>query len=225
MALDPNSRLIKPAYEFAKSIAFKYTRLLAPHYPYNIEPIQLATIIMELDRLKQASGCVAEIGVARGMTTRFICEHLVAAKADTRLYAIDTFTSFTEADLDYEVKKRGKDLFELKGFAYNDFDIWQRNFSDFPFVKAIQADCSTFDYASIGPIKVAFLDVDLYLPTRNALPGIYKSLIPGGAIIVDDVMDNSRYDGAYQAYMEFCQELGVAPIVVGSKCGVIRKPA
>ncbi len=35
---------------------------------------------------------------------------------------------------------------------------------------------------------------------------------------------NNVYDGAYQAYMEFCQERGIVPMLIGNKCGVIYKP-
>jgi hypothetical protein len=40
---------------------------------------------------------------------------------------------------------------------------------------------------------------------------------------VDDVKENNQYDGAYQAYMEFCVELKITPAILGNKCGIIRK--
>jgi hypothetical protein len=43
-------------------------------------------------------------------------------------------------------------------------------------------------------------------------------------IFVDDVMNNCVYDGAWQAYFEFCKERNIEPIMVGNKCGMIRKP-
>ncbi|MBZ1350157.1 TylF/MycF family methyltransferase [Alcaligenaceae bacterium LF4-65] len=217
--------LLKPVKEALKSIAFKHLGLGAPTYPYCIEPIQLATLINEYERVKDADGCVIEIGVARGMTSRFMAEHIKNEKqADrTAYYAIDTFESFTKADLDYEVQSRGKDLSELRGFEYNDFEIWQKHFTDFPFVKAIKADCSVFDYKVLGAVKLAFLDVDLYLPIKKTLPKLYDVLIEGGSIVVDDVLNNTTYDGAYQAYMEFCAERGIQPKVVGNRCGVITK--
>ena len=98
------------------------------------------------------------------------------------------------------------------------------NFQDFPFLKVIQADCSEVDYSKLAPIKLAFLDVDLYLPTKNVLPKLYAELISGGAILVDDVLNDNTYDGAYQAYMEFCQQQSIRPEIIGNKCGVIRKP-
>jgi len=213
-----------------KKLVFRNTKLAAPKYSFGIEPIQLATLIFEIDRLKDVAGSIAEIGVARGRTTRFICEHLVASGyADQEIYAIDTFSSFLDSDIDFEAKHRGKRAKDLKGmFDYNDFEVWKRNFVDFPFVKAIQGDCGAFDYSSIAPIKVAFLDVDLYLPTKRTLPKIYENLCAGGVILIDDVWkaDENKpglFDGARHAYMEFCDDLKIVPTIIGNKCGIIRK--
>ena len=215
----------KPFIDLAKKLVFKHTTLGGPRYPYNVEPIQLATLVMEFERVRALTGNIVEIGVARGMTTRFLSQHIVNEKLENTLtyYAIDTFDSFTSGDLKYEVEQRGKSLNELKGFAYNDFSIWQKNFNNFPFVKAIKSDCSTYDYSQIKPIKLTFLDVDLYLPTKKALPKIYGATISGGVILVDDVMNNAAYDGAYQAFMEFCKEQKLPPKVIGNKCGFIQK--
>ncbi len=213
--------------DILKKSAFRYTKLGMPQYPYLVEPIQLATLVLEIDRLKDTPGSIAEIGVARGMTTRFICEHLVSSRyTNQALYAIDTFASFRDSDIDHEVAHRGKRKVDLQGhFGYNDFEVWKRHFARFPFVKAIQGDCVTVDYAAIAPIKLVFLDVDLYLPTRRALPIIYEHLCDEGVILVDDVLTGSAYDGAFQAYMEFCDELKISPHILGNKCGLIRKGA
>ncbi len=216
---------MKPV-DILKKIAFRHTSWFKPQYPYNTEPIQLATLVNQMERLRDMPGAIVEIGVARGLTTRFLCEHIVKSGIrDTPYYALDTFQSFLAEDIDFEVQHRNKKRSELQGnFGYNDFSIWQKNFCEFPFVKAIQADCSTFDYASITPIKLVFLDVDLYIPVQKALPRIYEALSPGGTILVDDVQDNSLYDGACQAYMEYCAQNNIFPSVVGNKCGVIAKP-
>ena len=219
------SALPKRLKEAAKALIFKHTKFAAPTYRYNVEPIQLAYLINQIEQTKHLNGSVIEIGVARGMTTRFLCQHIVNQDIEgfCDLYAIDTFTSFTEADLAYEVQQRGKSLFDLEAFNYNDVDVWKSNFQDFPFLKVIQADCSIVDYSKLAPIKLAFLDVDLYLPTKNVLPKLYAELISGGAILVDDVLNDNTYDGAYQAYMEFCQQQNITPEIIGNKCGVIRK--
>ena len=218
-------KIIRSSREIAKLLAFRYTKFGVPTYRYSIEPIQLATLVTEIDRLKEVKGNIVEVGVARGMTTRFVCQHIANRNLGETLlyYAIDTFESFKSADLDYEVKERGKSLFGLQGFGYNDYKVWQKNFAAFRFVKAIKTDCAVFDYNKIKPIKISFLDVDLYLPTKKTLPKIYDATVKGGVILVDDVLDNMHYDGAYQAYMEFVAELNIKPLIIGNKCGVIYK--
>jgi len=71
---------------------------------------------------------MVEIGVARGLTSRLLCQHIVNQKLESSLtlYAKDTFDSFTPEDLEYEVQKRGKLLPELKAFGYNDFEVWKK---------------------------------------------------------------------------------------------------
>jgi Macrocin-O-methyltransferase (TylF) len=210
--------------EFAKRLAFRYTNLGAPAYPYNLEPIQLATLVFELDRLQDVRGTIVEVGVARGMTTRFLCEHLVKSKAtQDRFAVVDTFSSFKPDHLQYEVTQRGKSRNDMEAFGFNDFEVWKNNFAEFPFVIAYQADCAEFDYSQIAPIKLALLDVDLYLPTKAALGKIYNELAPGGVILVDDVATNSTWDGAYQAYHEFCAENSLTPRRIGNKCGAVTK--
>jgi Macrocin-O-methyltransferase (TylF) len=217
--------VFKPLKEISKKAVFRYTRLGVPKYPYNVEPAQLAALVSEIDRLAMIKGSIIEIGVARGLTTRFLCEHIRSQELDasTTYYALDTFSSFTAKDLAYEVNVRGKNRSELEAFAYNDFEVWKSNFASFSFVKAIQGDCAEFDYSTIAPLKLVFLDVDLYVPTKNALPLLYENLVDGGTILVDDVMNNSHYDGAYQAYVEFCKELCVPTAIIGNKCGMIKK--
>ncbi len=218
--------IVKTLKEAAKTFVFRHTSLAAPTYRYNIEPIQLAYLIIEIERLKAVQGNIVEIGVARGLTTRFLAQHIKNQKMDesTKLYAVDTFDSFTDADLEFEVKNRGKALEELTAFTYNDYEVWSKNFSEFKFVVPVQSDCSILDYSKYGPIKVAFLDVDLYLPTQKTLPKLYDNLVSGGVILVDDVLHGTMYDGAYQAYTEFCESIGQRQEIIGNKCGIVRKP-
>lgn len=218
----------KTILELGKKIAFRsklFNRFSKPHYPFNLEPVQLARIIEEIEQRRDTPGCVVEIGVARGMTTRFIAEHLLRSGSKKTLYCVDTFSSFTQKDIDYEVHQRSKDLSLLRGFEYNDFEVWKNNFREFDGqVVPIQSDCSVFDYSGVAPISVALLDVDLYLPTTRTLPHLYEALEPGGVIFVDDVMADHHYDGAAEAYFEFVRANGLPERVLGNKCGLIYKP-
>ena len=89
--------------EFLKKIIFQYTSFGKPYYGFNIEPVQLSKIIESINNVlcdvKNKNSCLVEIGVARGMTSLFIAEHLQSAKIKNNFYCIDTFSSFTKDDL------------------------------------------------------------------------------------------------------------------------------
>ena len=208
--------------EIIKKVLFKYTKLGSPTYSYNLEPSQLAEIIISLNKVKNLEGSICEIGVARGLTTMFICEHIKNFKSIPNYYCIDTFDSFVEDDINFEIEKRNKKKSELKGFSYNHYKSWKENFKHFHFVQAIQTDIKKFDFSQIKPIKFALLDVDLYLPTLAALREIKENMSKGGIVIVDDVMKNNSWDGAHQAFYEFIKENSLNFKLVGNKCGVIE---
>ena len=208
--------------ELIKKILFRYTKLGSPKYNYNLEPAQLAEIINALDKVGNIEGNICEIGVARGMTTRFICEHIKEFQKVPKFYCIDTFSSFTEKDVEYEVQKRKKTKSELIGFSYNNYEKWKDNFKDFSFIEAIKTDVKEFEFEKIKPIKFALLDVDLYLPTLSALKKLRDVMCKDGIIMVDDVSKDNSWDGAEQAFYEFVEMNSLKYKIVGKKCGVIE---
>lgn len=216
---------MKKIKELLKKIVFRYTSFGKPTYDFCIEPIQLVEIIKGIDSviIPDKKTCLVEIGVARGLTTRFIAEHINTQNYKVDYYCIDTFSSFTQEDLNFEVKERGKNMEELRGFEYNDYKVWKNNFKEFSFINPIKDDCSNFDFSTLPLINFCFLDVDLYNPTKNVLNNIWNYMAKNSLIIIDDVSDNNCYDGAYQAFMEFVESRNLDYKIVGNKCGIIRK--
>jgi len=208
--------------ENLKKILFKYTTLGAPKYSYNLEPLQLTEVINSLEKVKNIKGNICEIGVARGMTTRFICEYLKEIDNKPEFYCIDTFQSFVKEDVEYEIEYRKKTRSELVGFSYNDLESWKKNFKEFNFVKAIQKDIKNFDFNEIRPLKFVLLDVDLYLPTLTALKKLKNNMTPGGILMVDDVSQDNSWDGANQAFNEFVKQHSLKFRLIGKKCGIIE---
>jgi predicted O-methyltransferase YrrM len=207
-----------------KKLAFKYfRRLTAPKYPYLIEPIQISNIILSLEKLKNIKGSILEIGVARGMTSYLIAEHIsTKTNPKEKFYCIDTFESFTEEDIEFEVKNRKKDKNKLNAFNYNDYHIWKKNFEQFTFLSAIKSDVKKFDFSQVAPIKFCFLDVDLYQPTLVALENMEKHLHPEAIIMLDDIVDDNRWDGAFQAANEFVEKRNLILKRFGNKGGSIN---
>lgn len=215
--------------EYAKRIAFRIPSLnwlSRPRYPYNLDPYQLAFLIQSLEGTRYLEGAVLEVGVARGLTTVFLNTHL-RRTSDKRSYlCVDTFEGFLEEDIVHEINNRGKNgNLAYKGFGYNDVHVFKKNMATLGFhnVKVVKKDANQLNEADLGKISVALLDVDLYKPTLSALRVTFKCLEPGGVILVDDVMDDSLFDGAAQAYKEFCAEVSLSPVVLGRRSGIIKK--
>ncbi|MEE2773951.1 MAG: class I SAM-dependent methyltransferase [Pseudomonadota bacterium] len=165
---------------------------------------------------------IVEVGVARGMTTRFICQYIVSSNLLCTYFCIDTFSGFTETDVNYEVQNRGKNRSDFFGFRYNDYDRFRKNFKEFDFVKPVMIDAARFDFSKIGTIDFLFLDVDLYKPTKAVLNSCKPFLGANAVVIVDDVLENQWCDGAHDAFMSFVDENGLTHRVVGNKCGIIE---
>jgi len=75
---------------------------------FGTNPDQLSWLVQAIHatRGNSPAGSIVEVGVARGMTSAFLLEHMKQT-GDRRPYVcIDTFSGFLEADVDHEVKMR-----------------------------------------------------------------------------------------------------------------------
>jgi hypothetical protein len=217
-----------------KAVAFRWPglrELSRPRYVYNIEPAQIAWLCQAIEetRIPQAAdrdrGCVVEVGVARGMTSVFLLEHMSQIRDERTYVCVDTFSGFTERDVEHEVREREKQPSSYRSFSYNRKEIFEQNLAKCGFTNylVIQADAGTFDWGALPRIDVMLLDVDLYFPTRADLRNSSSRWSHQARIMVDDVTPNTNYDGAFQAYHEFCKEHDFPEEKVGNKGGVIRK--
>jgi O-methyltransferase len=218
------------AESIAKRIAYRapgLRRLAVPSYTLGLEPAQLAWLVDSLEQTKDLGGAVVEVGVARGMTTVFLNEAL-SNMSDPRSYiCIDTFSGFTQRDVNYERVHRGMQLLNFREFSYNDPRIFAKNMSRLGYrrIRCIASDIASVAPDDVGPVSVAIIDVDLYLPTQAALALTWQCLQPGGKALVDDLKPGTKWDGAYQALGEFADARGITWSSVGTKGGVFQKPA
>jgi len=195
-------------------------------YQYNFVPSQICFLCNIISDLKKVEGTVLEIGCAYGSTTVFLNKHMDAEGIEKPYVCIDTFEGFTDDDIAFEVQNRNKiQAMFINGFKFNSknrFDSTM-SFNGINRVKSYKADICKFDLSSLGPIAFCLLDVDLYKPTTHALPRLYQQLAPGGMIVIDDYQADERYDGALEAYTEFCDNNNLKLDIVHNKLGIIRK--
>jgi O-methyltransferase len=209
-----------------KSIYFNtfLCKYFLPVMKFDMSIAQLNFILETIDSIKN-DGAILEIGVGGGSTSVVINNFIKNKAIKKQFYAIDTFYGFTKDDILYENIIRGKTdkylYYRSNSKSWYTKTLMAHGISN---AKIFQADAKEFEYNKLGQIAFCLFDVDLYNPTSVVLPILYSKLIPGGVIIVDDCQnDLSIYDGAGQAYREFCNKYNLKEELVFNKLGVIRK--
>lgn len=223
-------RIRSRLFSTAKEVAYRaHVPDLFHRYPYWFSPRQLCFLCSCVDRTQAVPGSIVEIGCAHGHSTVFLNKHIAASGMRRKYVCIDTFSGFTESDVNFEIMERGKSkeyqdrvsrLFKENREKWFRRTLAINGFSD---VCVVQADAGAFDYTTLGPVALCLIDVDLYVPVKAALDGIAEVLQPGGMVIVDDCMEDELFDGAYAAYNDFMAAEGLEPKVVLEKLGIIQK--
>jgi uncharacterized coiled-coil protein SlyX len=156
--------------------------------------------------LRNAAGSglpVAEVGVYRGGSARFIAETLRAFGVRGELHLFDTFAghppeSLTPLDSD---SHQGTDVFDDTSVA--DVQKYLASYDSVFFHVGAFAD----SIGALGAEQWAFvhLDVDLYKPTLEGLRYFGDRLPAGGVIVVDDY-GTEKTGGIILAVSEFMDE-------------------
>jgi hypothetical protein len=219
-------RGIKEAMKYVVYRSPVVGRIMAPGYPYKVDPGELAAMVGLIESSREHGGAVVEIGVAQGDTSVFLLQHLTSVGDKRPLLLFDTFSGFTDESVAVEVERRGKQRADYDKFRYGDEDIFRRRLSaaGFSNFETFKGDASAFDWASIGPIGAVLLDIDLYEPTKAILDAVYPRLCTGGGIVVDDCVGGGPWDGSLQAYEEFIAAHDLPFERVGHKGAVVRRP-
>jgi SAM-dependent methyltransferase len=228
--------MLSPAIKTAaksviKQIAFttRLHRFMFNVYDFMYSPSELCYLTRCLSQVDGVPGSVVEAGCAYGATTVWLNQYMDEQQIDRSYYALDTFAGFVAEQVLYERERRDKSAAVEQTirstFSDNRQDWFDKTMAmhGITRVRSVCCDVSRFDFATTAPIAFCLLDVDLYLPIQAALPRIYDALSPGGLLVVDDCWPNEKWDGALQAYLEFCQQHDLEPQIVGRKLGVIAK--
>jgi len=183
-------------------------RFIVPRYQYSFSPVQLSFINGKFRESHAIDGISVEIGCFTGATTVFLNANYRYGLPEREYIAIDTFNGFTASSLEYERMSRGKDLKDIDDktlFSMNSqerFNYTMR-LNGFDNVTSKQMDVEKIsNWAEPKPIAFCLIDVDLYLPTQRALDFVIPRLAPGGIVLVDDCIPNTRFDGSLQALQE-----------------------
>jgi O-methyltransferase len=171
-------------------------------------------------------GAIVECGVWRGGSMLTVAHALLRLGVKDRdLYLFDTFTGMTaptERDVRITQGKHAQEFLTAKGPGPM---AWTRPERFIATLDDVKEGFATLDYPEDrihfvpgkvedtvpehAPDRIAILrlDTDWYESTKHELTHLYKRLVPGGVLIIDDY---GTWQGAKEATDEFLEETGDA---------------
>jgi hypothetical protein len=131
-------------------------------------------------------GCVAEFGVFKGGTTRFIAEVITSLNRPWQIYGFDTFEGFPS-------RRSLLDMYDHEGAEYSRFPLIEQYLSDTN-VELVRGDIvQTAAVLRERPMILTFVDTDNYTAARAAIEAVADSTIVGGAIVLDHFTGEQRF--------------------------------
>ena len=221
-------RLLPRVMAACKTLAYRTPILrhpLLPRYPYWVDPGTLAEMLRLIDEPRNKEGAIVEVGVARGITSVFLLEHMKTTRDPRPLVMIDTFHGFTAKAIQHEVAHRNRRKRDLANFSYGSAAVLRKSLNRLGYrnFRIIAGDCEDIDWRDIGRVAGLLLDVDLYRPTLATLDAVWPLLCPHGGIVVDDCIEPHWADGSLEAYTEFIKRHALPFIRIGGKAAGVRR--
>ena len=165
--------------------------------------------------LRGIPGSTAELGVYRGDFAKYINFFF----PDRKLYLFDTFSGFSEKDIEYEIQNKYSDGNQDFSDTSVELIINKMPFKDNIIIKKGWFPKSAKDINDI--FCFINIDVDLYKPTYNALKFFYPKLSKGGYIFVHDFNFSLYTKGVREAVIKFCEEIDISYFPLTDACGSV----
>ncbi|WP_394986184.1 TylF/MycF/NovP-related O-methyltransferase [uncultured Helicobacter sp.] len=178
--------------------------------------IKTLQLMQESNGLKE--GCVAELGVWRGESARYINSYF----PQSEFYLLDTFEGFSTQDLQKEKELGHATHASTSDFSDTSLEFVKRhlpNLQKCHFIKGYFPQ-STIQMPQNLVFRFVNIDVDLYQPILAGLEYFYPRMLAGGVILVHDYF-HPYYTGTKQAVDEFCARFNVRAIGIGDGFSVM----
>ena len=158
----------------------------------SVMPVELAALVYAqfLTSLGQP-GDVAEFGVFRGETSRAFCDALAERGSAKRVHLFDTFAGLP-ADGPEDGERNAVGIYKATAEEVRATLRGCRNY------QLHGGLIGTYVGVFAQPLCFAFVDVDLYQGTKDALAICDRVLVPGGRIVIDDY-DRGSWPGVKPA--------------------------
>lgn len=170
-------------------------------------------------------GCLAEVGVFRGGTSRMICE----AKGDSPLYLCDTFEGMPMLQNDKDTKGVWVNTHTTTSLEY--VREYVGSYPNVHFVKGIFPE-SVAKHPELGmegqKFKFVNLDVDLYESTLQSLAWFWPRMVSGGWVVTHNY--NLTYGkwgntpGVEKAYKEYLKDDACRIVEIAETQALVIKP-
>ena len=183
-------------------------------YPRPVSALSTARLYAYLDAIwqrREVEGAIVEVGCWLGGTAALATRMLRQTGFPKRYVCIDTFQGFVREHFERDLG-HGTAACRHADFAGNSLETVERLLKHWgcPEVELVQGDIGSVDDALIpAEVSVALVDVDLDLPSHQALQRLYPRLVAGGIVLVDDCPENGDWPGARAAYTRFVREHGL----------------
>jgi O-methyltransferase len=154
-------------------------------------------------------GALVECGVYFGGSVMFAAETLKRGGATRPLYALDTFSGFTENDARLDKDYSGNVVCEPSRNGGNFLERSTSNMKStaYGFLKVVEGDIfETIPKLGADHIAILRLDTDTANSTKFELENLHSQVVRGGVVIIDDYGFNV---GCATAVEEFVADKGI----------------
>lgn len=148
-------------------------------------------LLAQLEKVSELDGNVIECGAAYCGSSVIMAEYLRLRHVDKLIYACDSFEGFNERELAKE-RERGLTMAGDKAFTYTSYEYVKRKIKRLGFDGAVVLVKGFFE-ETLETIESKFcfalVDCDLEASTLYSMERVWRDLVGGGRILVDDYHD------------------------------------
>jgi hypothetical protein len=158
-------------------------RLLLKDSSYDIR-WRVHTILWAAKHASKLEGDFVECGAGFGLLSSAIVEYLDFKKINKNFFLIDTFEGLSDKYSTEQEKNRTGDLYAKVNPWYQEIDDLFSQYDNVHVIKGVIPDILN----NLNINKASFLSMDMnsYIPEKDALEFFWPKLVSGGIVIFDD---------------------------------------
>ena len=160
-----------------------------------------------LNLFKKKRGCFIELGVHKALLSKFIVLNN-KFKKNLIFYLFDTYKGIPMKNL-IEKNKTHIKFLNKNIYSVDTFDFVKKKFKKFPFVKLVRGNLpDSLNNKNINLKNIQFLHIDLNnaYPEIESIKKLYKNILPGAPVILDDYCFSKSYIMQKNCWDKFAKE-------------------